>query len=182
MKKLTLLFCLYVLTTMAGITHAQGSGGGVSTGISQTFQGLRVTPFRVEANRGDQVRVILKLQNVTAESGSEQTIAVAFKAQDSNTMGDFGNFFPKKAIAELRDDAGNSYFHQGANGLQFGKTQNEWMFLKPGGSVPVTYNFSTGGDPRQRTLSFMAELHVVWPTELGMRTAPFQVFFPEMPR
>ena len=181
MKNLVVTLCLLIVTSLTGPIFAQDSVEGSPSRISQTFQGLRVTPIKVETSRNGQARVILKLQNVTGESGSEQTIAVAFRAKGSGGLADFWKFNPM-ATAELHDVGGNSYALVGSSGLQFGIGANDWIMLRPGGSIPVTYSFSYGGNGRPGNLSFSAELHVVWPTESGTRTAPFQVYFPEMPQ
>lgn len=178
MKTIPLFFL--VLLISASVAFAQVSGESSTSQLSQTFNGLRVTPFNVEVRRDGQIRVILRLENVTGERGKAHQIAVAGKAQYSDGLADFWKFSPT-AIAELTDNTGNVYGLNGTIGLLFARTQEDWTIVNPGGSIPVTYIFSTGRGGTPGSLNFSAELRVVWLDETGrQRAGSFQIYFPSL--
>lgn len=181
MRPLTnIVFVLALL--MSGQLLAQDQGGDRPDRISQTFNGLRVTPFHVELAR-DQIRVVLKFENVTAERGSAQVVAFAAKAVGSDGMADFWKMLPPQAVAQLTDRSGNAYSVRETTGLRFARDASDWVILNSGGSVPITYVFPSGSQTSQGPFNFSAELRLVWFDESGNRNlGSFQVYFPSLQR
>ena len=175
-----LLIALALL--LPGHLFAQDDGSRRSDRLSQTFNGLRVTPFNLEVASG-QIRVVLKFENVTAERGSAQIVAFAAKASGSDGMADFWKMFPPQAVAQLTDNSGNTYSLGGTTGLRFARDANDWILLNPGGSVPITYSFLSGNQSNRASFNFSAELRLVWFDESGEKhLGSFQIYFPSLQR
>lgn len=167
---------------LPGYVLAQSGSRDGSNRISQTFNGLRVTPFNIELTNG-QIRVVLRFENVTGERGSEQIVAFAAKAGGSDGVADFWKMFPPTAVAELTDSSGNTYSLAGTNGLRFARDSNDWVLLNPGGSVPITYSFHSGNASNRDSYNFSAELRLVWFDESGKQhLGTFQIYFPSLQR
>ena len=174
------LLCFSVFVMLPGSLFAQGFSESSPSRMSQSFNGLRVSPFNVETSRDGQVRVILKLENVSSERGRARQIAVAAKAEYSDGLADFWKFNPV-AIARLTDSAGNRYSFNGMTGLQFARTRDDWTTINSDGSIPVTYNFHMGGGGAYGTFNFSAELRVVWLDDDGQsHLGSFQLYFPSL--
>lgn len=141
-------FCISFLAIFSTCLYAQEADNYRNAEISQKFSGLRITPFKVEIGRM-QVRVVLKLENVTHEEGSAQPIAVATKGRGPG----YSDPFEPKANISSSD---GSYFFPGTDvvGLPPGRDKDDWLVIKPGGSVPVSFGFVTSSPDLSRRATY----------------------------
>jgi len=153
---------------------AQDSGRSRVDQVSQSFSGLRVTPFNVEVGGlgGMEVRVVLKLENVTAERGSAQEVAVAAAGGGPSAL------TSQTARASLSSGTGDFYVVTETLGLPFGKNADDWLIIKPGGSVPVSFGFMKTDANIRGPFNFSAEL-VVFRFDKQKKES-FQVYFPSL--
>jgi hypothetical protein len=121
-------------------TAAPGPAGTYAgTTKVQEIDYLRVRLDAIEVTLKGEVRVTLAFQNITDD---DRGLAVAFFDQNSTGIADFWKFFPK-ADGALTDNAGNS-FSIASPGLEvFGRTNADYVIVRPGTEASTTLAFNT---------------------------------------
>lgn len=115
--------------------------GSVALAQQLSFDGLQVSV--VNYRWSDRFYITLALRNVTEESGAPREIAVA-AVKKGWTLGSSG----REPVSEVTDGTGHFWFYPDVTGLSFGENADDWLRLRPGGSVPVTFSFYAGQGSR----------------------------------
>lgn len=147
--------------------------------VAQDSYGLRVTPvtFNFSNSGKSQVQIFLKLQNITNEDGkigSDIHVASAFfKGTDT-------------VDADISSGGSNNYHRcsicRWVSGLPEGKDPNDWLRLRPGGSVPISYTFLAGhlSDQVEPPFNINATLRVFNPLRNKDRDQKFMFYFNDL--
>jgi hypothetical protein len=110
----------------------------------QTFGSLSVGLVDWRAS-GGQFEITLRLENISIQSGRPHEIAVS------------ANFTPQ--VSDFTDvgwyfDGGNSM------GLPLGRNADDWVVLRPGGSIPVVYRFRKNYNYHEPPIKFNARFRL----------------------
>ena len=111
------------------------AAGMTAVGQQQTFDGLKVSVISWRWSSGAKLFIELRLENITSESGRAQQIAVAYQPHSDRPCDDTG------PVASMTDGAGNNWWSVTVSGLSCGSNADNWLNIRPGGSVPITYMF-----------------------------------------
>jgi hypothetical protein len=107
---------------------------------SQDFDGLRISVHSIRAGQtggfSEPISATLRLENATGRNGVPHQIAVAAVSGRGGWCGD------REVSASLREGNGQQTDRSCISGLSFGKDEDDWLIIRPGGSVPVTIEFS----------------------------------------
>lgn len=107
-----------------------------------TFQSLAISVYDWRA-AGDTFQITLTLTNISDASSLPHEIGVA-SVPDSPVAQDFTNQ--------------TWYFQGGGAVLPTGRNADEWVVLRPGGSIPVTYRFRSYGSRHEPPFTFSHRL------------------------